>query len=51
MNRPELDRIIRRAEQDLNDLDRSIKRKEDIRSALEAELAALYEKRDNWGEG
>lgn len=47
--RPELDRIIRRAKDDLSALDVAIKKKEDIRSALEAELDSLIEKRENWG--
>lgn len=49
LTRPELDRIIRRAKDDLNALDVAIKKKENVRSALEAELDALIEKRDNWG--
>lgn len=49
MNRAELDRIIAQAEQSLHDLDRAIKRQQDRRSACEAELDALYEKRENWG--
>lgn len=49
MNRPELERIIRRCKDDLNALDVAIKRKEDVRSALESELDAYEEKLENWG--
>lgn len=50
MNRAELDRIIARCEQDLHDMDRAIKRRQDLRAACEAELDRLYEKRENWGQ-
>lgn len=49
MNRPELERIIRRCKDDLNALDVAIKRKEMLRSQMEEALIGYEEKLENWG--